>query len=84
MPVEAIRTIHKAEVSAEEEMASEVVSTVVVGRGTPIEAALTNADTRRPAAVARRRKKDTIAIRSSYFTAGYSALACPCPSASIF
>ena len=56
-----------------------VVSIALVGRGAPIAAALTNDVTRRPAAEARSRKKDTIAIGTRYSIAIYATLSGPTP-----
>ena len=83
MPVVAIVPMHTAVATVEEE-AEGAESTALEGRGAPIVAVLTNVVTRRPAAVARSRKKDTIAIGSRYLIAVYTTLAGPCPSAFIF
>ena len=83
MPAVARVPIHIVVATVEAEAAG-VVGTALVGRGTPIVAILTNVVKRRPVAVARSRKKDTIAIGSRYFTTLYAALGGPCPSAFIF
>ena len=83
MPVEATVPIHIVAPTAEVKEVGDV-SIALVGRGAPTAAVPTNAVTRRPVAVARSRKKDTVAIGSRYSIAVYATLACPCPSAFVY
>ena len=81
-PVAAIVPIHTAVATVEVEVVSAEVN-ALVGSRTPIGAEIANADTRRPVAVARSRKKYTIAVRTGYFHTIYTILCRPCPSAVI-
>ena len=83
MPVVATALRHPAAATEEAEIGG-FVGTAPVGRGVPIVAVPTNVVTRRPVAVARSRKKDTITIGSRYFITVYTTLGGPCPSTFIY
>ena len=83
MPVVATAPTHIAAATKEvEEVSAAVIA--LVGRGTPIVAALANVIVRRTDAEARSRKKDTVAVRSGYFIASYTVLSNPFPGAFVY
>ena len=84
MPIVAIApTKHIVAATVEVEAASAVVI-ALVGRRTPIVAALANVVVRRPVAVARSRKKNAVAVGAGNFMTVYATLGGPLPGAFVF
>ena len=79
MPAVAKAPIHIVAATAEVEAVSVAAVIALVGRRTPIEAALANAVVRRPVAEACSRKKNAVAVRPGHFVALHAALGGPLP-----